>query len=812
MADINSGRSKKRLVLLDAHAIIHRAYHALPEFASSKGEPTGALYGLITMLIKIVNDLKPDWVIAAYDLPKPTHRHEVYKEYKQGRAKTDDALVSQLIKSRDLLSALSIPIYDKEGFEADDILGTIVEILKDNEDVEIIIASGDMDTLQLVDGNKVKVYTLKKGLSDTIMYDEEAVIKRFGFEPKLLPDYKGLRGDPSDNIIGIKGIGEVTASSLIKEFGSIEGIYEALEKGEKPFLDAGIKERIIKLLRENKEEAEFSKILALIRRDAPIDFVLPEKRWAEEVDLKKTDQAFSEYEFRTLGARLRDSLKANGRGQEGGSQIGEIIPKEVRPAGDSAEFLESPYVLDPKVFREASIMLWILNSSITNPTIEDIKVYSRKETLGEARDYLLSELKKQGLFRVYEEIERPLIPVIEKMNGHGVVVDTEYLKKLGKEYRASLEKLEKQIWKEAGVQFNIASPKQLGEILFVKMGMKAKNQKKTAGGALSTKESELAKLADENPIIGKILEYRELAKLLGTYIDNVIPMVGLDGKLRANFLSAGTTTGRMSSENPNLQNIPHHSDLGIRIRNAFVAEEKSKLVAFDYSQMELRIAAFLANDEELIKIFKEGKDVHSGVAAAVFNVPPEKVDKEMRRRAKVINFGVMYGMGVSALQKNLSSTREEAKIFYDSYFKTFAGLAKYLDEIKKETARKGYTETVFGRRRYFEGINSKLPFIKAAAERMAINAPIQGTEADIIKIAMVRVDEWIGKNDLSDKVYLELQVHDELVYEIKSEMVDKVVPEIKEIMENVLPLSETRGVPIKTDVSVGKNWGEMEKM
>ncbi len=806
---MKSDKGKKRLVLLDTHAIIHRAYHALPDFVSSKGEPTGALYGLTTMLLKIINDLKPEWVVAAYDLPKPTHRHEVYKEYKAGRAKADEELVAQLKRSRDLLSALSIPIYDREGFEADDILGTIVEMVKGRVDIDVVIASGDMDTLQLVDGKKVQVYTLKKGISDTIIYDEDGVLKRFGFPPELLPDYKGLRGDPSDNIIGIKGIGEVTASVLIQKFGTIENLYKTLEKSEKPLLEAGIKERVVKLLKDNKEEAEFSKILASIRRDAPIDFKIPEKSWAETVDLKETDKIFSDFDFRTMGQRLRQALKQTHNPQP--TTDNQKKQKEEKPSLNFAEQNS-----DGENISEEALMLWLLNSSITNPTWEDISSYTRKDTTAEAEKYLESEIKKQGLEKVYEEIEKPLIPVIERMNAKGVAIDTKYLGGLGKEYRISLKNLEEKIWEMADEKFNVASPKQLGQILFVKLGLKAKNQKKTGGGALSTKESELAKLADSHPIIQPILQYRELAKLLGTYIDNVIPMVGADGRLHAKFLSAGTTTGRMASESPNLQNIPNHSELGLRIRNAFVAEKGNVLVSFDYSQIEIRIAAFLADDKELIRIFKEGEDVHTAVAAKVFGVPIDKVDKEMRRRAKVINFGVMYGMGVNALQKTLGTSagqvsRVEAQKFYDGYFKNFSGLAEYLDNVKKETAKRGYTETVFGRRRYFEGINSRLPFIRAAAERMAINAPIQGTEADIIKLAMVKADEWLVKQKLDNKTFLVLQVHDELVYEMEKGIVEKVAPEIKKIMESSVDLKTTKSVPIVVDVSVGENWGSMVK-
>lgn len=829
-AETKNGKNKQRLVLLDAHAIIHRAYHALPDFASSKGEPTGALYGLTAMILKIVKELKPDWIIAAYDLPKPTHRHEVYKEYKAGRAKADEELVAQLKRSRDLLSVLSIPIYDKEGFEADDILGTIVEIVERKTwnverekkngtgEIDIVIASGDMDTLQLVDDKKVQVYTLKKGIQDTILYDEDAVIKRFGFPPKLLPDYKGLRGDPSDNIIGIKGIGEITASLLIQKFGTIENLYKVLEKGDEELLEAGVKERIIKLLRDNKEEAEFSKILASIRRDAPIDFVLPEKSWAETVDIKNAEKFFADLEFRTMGQRLEQALK------DIKYKILDIKEKNREEQNSQLPISNIEYPISHNIqspisnIQYLSIMLWILNSSITNPTWDDIRAYTKKETPEEAEKYLSGELKKQGLDKVYEQIEKPLIPIVEKMNEKGVAVDAKYLETLGKEYRISLKNLEEKIWEMADEKFNIASPKQLGEILFVKLGLKAKNQKKTGTGALSTRESELQKLAGSHPIIPPILEHRELAKLLGTYIDNVIPLVGSDGRLRAKFLSAGTTTGRMASESPNLQNIPNRSDLGLRIRNAFRAEKGNVLVSFDYSQIELRIAAFLSDDKEMIRIFKEGKDVHTAVAAKVFDLPIEKIDKEMRRRAKVINFGVMYGMGVNALQKTLSVpgeapvSRADAQKFYDDYFKTFSGLAEYLARVKAETARRGYTETVFGRRRYFEGINSRLPFIRAAAERMAINAPIQGTEADIIKLAMIEADKWLCDNKFDDKAFLVLQVHDELVYEMEKSLVEKVSPEIKKIMENQADSKTTKGVPIVVDISVGENWGQMKKM
>ncbi|OHA38339.1 MAG: hypothetical protein A3I97_02370 [Candidatus Taylorbacteria bacterium RIFCSPLOWO2_02_FULL_44_35] len=446
------------------------------------------------------------------------------------------------------------------------------------------------------------------------------------------------------------------------------------------------------------------------------------------------------------------------------------------------------------------------------PQTEEILEFTKTKKADEARQILFEELKKKNLLKIFEEIEKPLLPVVKEMNERGVLLDKNIFKKLSEKYRARLAELEKQIWKLAGVNFNVSSPKQLGEVLFVKLGLKAKNQKKTAKtGMLSTKESELEKLREVHQIIPLILEHRELAKLLGTYIVPLPALVDKTGRLHTTFIQAGTTTGRMASREPNLQNIPNKTDVGREIREGFVATPGFELVSFDYSQIELRIAAFLSGDKKLIEIFKAGADVHAAVASRVFNVPLDEVSKEMRRRAKVINFGVMYGMGVNALRQQLGTDRKEAQKFYENYFQTFVGLAKYLDETRAAAARRGFTETYFGRRRYFEGFKSPLPFIRAAAERMAINAPIQGTEADVIKIAMAQVAEFLRKEKLLEKVFLLLQVHDELVYETAENLVSAVAPKIKEIMENVLPLSETKEVPIVADVSVGDNWGMMKK-
>lgn len=783
--------ARKRLVLLDVHAILHRAYHALPDFSSAKGEPTGGLYGLSSMLIRIVGDLKPDYLAACYDLPGPTYRHEAYDGYKAQRKKTDDALVAQINRSRDIFTAFNIPIYEMPGFEADDLLGTISERMKD-EDVEVIVASGDMDTLQLAQNDRVKIYTLKKGINDTILYDENAVRERFGFAPESLPDYKGLRGDPSDNIVGIRGIGEKTGSALIQVFGTIENLYKALKRNDPKLKELKLTPRIIDILKAGEEEALFSKMLATIHRDAPIEFSLPEKPWAEGVDMGKIETLFAELEFRTLLVRAKAAVK------------GESVAAAPRQAmlGESISSVPEGEV------REAGVMLSLLDSSLPEPTLAEILQHTRTNSFPEAREALLAELKKKDLLKVFEEIEQPLLPVIVGMEERGVAVDANYLKKLSIEYHKELDRLEKEVTALAGESFNLNSPAQLSRILFDKLGLSIKNHKKTEGGAKSTRESELEKLREVHPIVGKLLSYRELQKLLSTYIDTIPSLVAKDGRLHAHFLPIGAATGRMSSQGPNLQNIPIKTELGRRIRNAFIAEKGYSLVSFDYSQIELRVAAFLSKDEKLLQIFRDNRDIHTEVAAEVFKVSREKVDKEMRRKAKVINFGILYGMGVNALRQNLGGTAEEARIFYKEYFDTFTGIADYLEHVKAAAARKGYTETYFGRKRYFEGLSSKIPYIKAAAERMAINAPIQGTQADIIKIAMARIDKLI-KEKYAGKAHLLLQVHDELLYEIKEGSADKLIPAIKKIMEEVLPPKEIGGITLVANAEEGKNWGEL---
>jgi len=791
----NTSSKNKTLVLLDAHAILHRAYHALPDFSSPSGEPTGALYGVVAMLLKIIEELKPDYITACFDLPEPTYRHDAFEGYKAKREKTEDSLVTQINRSRDIFEAFGIRIYEHPGFEADDMLGTIALQTKKIKDLDVIIASGDMDTLQLAEKMRVKVYTLRKGIKDTIMYDAKAVLDRFGFKPLLIPDYKGLRGDPSDNIPGIVGIGEKTATELITTFGSIEDIYKKLKKSEKPFLDAGIKPRIIELLINGEEEAEFSKMLATIRLDAPITFELPERTWRDKLDVEKVLVLFSELGFRTLGVRVKQLF-----GGEGG------VP----------EMTDSGEKVNERELKETAIALWLLESDTANPTLDDILNYARSSgkepTFDLARKKIFEDLKKQKLAHIYEKIELPLISILEEMRDTGITLDVAHLKQLSTKMHTELSGIETKIYQLTGTEFNINSPKQLGDILYDTLGLKQKNQKRTATGQRSTKESELEKLRDEHEIIPLILRYRELQKLLSTYIDNLPEMVGKDGRLHPTFLQAGAVTGRMATTNPSIQNIPVRTDEGRAIRGAFVAGEGYTLVAIDYSQIELRIAAFLSGDAKLIDIFKRGEDVHRGVALRVFSVNADEVTDEMRRRAKVINFGILYGMGVNALKQNLGegTSRQEAQEFLNAYFNTFTRLAEYLEETKAFAREHGYTETLFGRRRHFPGIASNAQFIRAQQERMAINAPVQGTSADITRLAMVAIAAFLKKEKLGKDVRMLLQVHDELVFEIKNERVKEMTPKLVELMEGVVPEEKTHGVPIKAEAKVGKNWEEMK--
>ena len=840
-------KESKKIVLLDAHAIIHRAYHGMPDFASSSGEPTGALYGICTMLFRIIESFRPYQIIACYDLPGGTFRHEAYADYKGTRSDIEDNLKTQLNTSREIFEAFHIPILDAPGFEADDVLGTLVKQITENHpgEYQVIICSGDMDTMQLISGDDVIVFTLKKGLNDVVTYNEQAVIDRYNFSPRQIPDYKGLRGDTSDNIPGVPGIGEKIATDLIVNFKTLENMYQVLdtEGGEQQFLDAGIKPRIINLLREHREGAEFSKILATIRGDAPVMFDPHGEHFGDRADRGKIIEMFKKFEFKTLSNRL-DSILGGGESNPHPSSQGEftlstIVEREITP---------EQQIIEDKLLFECGIMVWILDSNMTNPDRESIENYTGIHgDITKTHAYLTNELHAMGVMDIYEHIEQPLTAVIVKMQNHGVKLDKQFLSELSVSFHNQLKKLETEIYKMTGNEFNINSPKQLGEVLFEKMkiqdithrtypdvdinftrqreglaGAPAENSishqdiklskirlKKTKSGTYSTAEAELEKFRDHSPVIGKLLQYRELQKLVSTYIDTLPTYCDEQTRIHARFIQNGAATGRFASADPNLQNIPQRSSDGTEIRRAFIAEQGKKLLVVDYSQIELRIAAMLSGDEGLKQIFREGTDIHTGVAAKMFHVPEGEVTQAMRRDAKVINFGILYGMGITALQQNLGSTRAEAQAHHDAYFREFPKLRQYMDESVLQAKKLGYSQTMFGRRRYFPGLASHLPFIRAAAERAAINAPIQGTQADVIKLAMIHIDRRLSLENIEQYAHMIMQIHDELVFEIDPQYTDQVTEIIRDEMVHVFSRSFKHiitDVPLNISVGMGDDW------
>lgn len=731
---------QKRLVIIDSNSLIHRAYHALPPLKTRKGEVVNAVYGFCLIFLKALRELKPDFVAATFDLPGPTFRHKEFKEYKAKRARAPQELYQQFSKVKEVLGAFEVPVFEKQGFEADDLIGTIATVAPQKQifpKLEIIILSGDLDTLQLIN-SQTKVYTMKKGIKDTVLYDVEKVKERYqGISASQLSDLKGLKGDPSDNIPGVTGIGEKTAIQLIKEFGTLENLYQELE--EETEKAKQIKENIRKKLKEYKEQAFISKALVQIRCDVPIDFKLKDCQFGKYRP-EKVAELFKNFEFYTLLNRLPSFSTEAPLGQK------TLIEEE-----NEEEKIE-------KLYRE--------------------KVFSKK---------------------IYQ-MEKTLVPVVKKMMEYGIKIDRETLKELSKNLEFRIKNLEKEIYQLAGRQFNVNSPKMLSEVLFEKLKISNRNLKKTPGGVISTASQELEKLKDAHPVINLILTYRKLFKLKSGFVEPLPKMAEpKDGRIHPRFHQIGTVTGRMSCSDPNLQNIPIKGEIGKGIRKCFVPEKDFKFVSADYSQMELRIAASVADDKEMREIFQKGEDIHQLTAGQIYQVPQEKVTGKMREFAKTLNFGILYGMGVRGFAQRTGMSQDRAKEFIDQYFKKFQGIEKYVKESLQKARKLGYVQTIFGRKRFLSEINSIDHRLRAQAERIAINMPIQGTSADIVKMAMVKIAE---QGILNDDCRMILQIHDELLFEIKESKIKEVVPQIKKIMENIVKLK----VPLKVDIKVGENW------
>lgn len=885
-------KAQKRLIIVDGNAIIHRAYHAIPPLTTKEGLMVNAVYGFASMLLKVLADFKPEYVAVTFDMAGGTFRDALFTEYKAKRVKADQSLYDQIPLIHDLVTAFGIKIFEKTGFEADDVIGTIVTQVKADPDLETIIVSGDMDLLQLVEAN-VKMCSFKKGLSDFALMGEAEVYDKYGFTPKQVVDYKALRGDTSDNIPGVPGIGEKTATLLIQEYGSLEGIYKKIKAGE-----VVISPNVTKKLEAGEDSGKMSYEVATIHCAVPeLDFSLA------EVAVKPIDKAvvlplLQKFEFVSLVRRLggeveKSSPKAvkpqtkwdiqtvvSGESaalvqaitRSGFVFIREVVVGETVPGGEFLGFLvwqDKPVFVEwsklsqedaklwQKVFANPEIelrghdlkqlikgLLWlgvpvqnrlmdtmiasyVLNSStrahdLTSIALrelgEEAPVVVQETLFGpdlsdrayglsvvqRTYDFYAAALAKAEDKDLFSSLEMKLIPVLARMELHGVLVDSEYLKDLAAVAADLVKTLTKKIWDLAGEEFNIASSVQLRDILYEKLDLKIPGIKKGKTG-YSTAAAELEKMRGSHPIIELIEDYRELTKLQNTYLDVLPTLINKKtGRLHTSFNQAVAATGRLSGSDPNLQNIPIRTEFGKKIREAFVAPKQKTLIVADYSQFELRIVASMAKDEQLINIFKRGDDVHKATAAVINGIPLAEVTPELRRAAKEINFGVLYGMGVYGLAARTGISQAEAKDFIEKYFTQFSGVKKYVDSTLEFAKENGYVETLFGRRRYIPEIQSTNYQVRSSGERMAVNMPVQGTQADLIKLAMIHLDEFFLKQYPTESVKMLLQVHDELVFEVDTNLVDELVPEIRRLMTSVAELQ----VPIEVNVGTGQNWGE----
>ena len=752
-------QKNKILVVIDGHALLHRAYHALPPLTTSQGVLINAAYGFFSVFLRMLVEIKPTHIVCCFDLAGPTFRHEKYKKYKAHRVKAPEELYQQLEIIKEVLSVFRVPIFTQQGFEADDLIGTIVAKLKNKPEVKIMIATGDLDTLQLVN-DQVSIYTLGKGVNQSVIYTPLEVRKRFDLEPEQMIDFKALKGDPSDNIPGVSGIGEKTAISLLKEFNTLLGLYDKLESGETGSLKSGVIEKLLK----NRDQAFFSRELTMINQRVPMKFSFKNAQLAG-YDLEEVKAIFKKYEFFSLIKRLPQPVSTD-------------ITRSLRhrySSGRHAVGLANAWPLDDAGSGDDN----------TQKTLDQIEALCQQNILSPK----------------IAQTEKALVPVISQMTNWGIKLDVDYLSQLSSELNSVLVKISDQIFKLIGHKFNLNSSQQLSEVLFSILGISSKGIRKTPGGAISTSASELFKLRDQHPAISFLEQYRELIKLKSTYVDALPHLVNLKtGRLHAHFNQLGTATGRMSCENPNLQNIPIRTKWGQAVRRAFVAEKGFKLLSADYSQIELRVAAILSKDQKMTAAFQQNLDIHKATAANIFNVNLESVSNSQRQIAKRLNFGILYGMGKRAFAASAGVSLNEADQFIKEYFNDFQGVARYLEGTKDFVARHGYVQTFFGRRRPLPQIHSSVPFLQKSAERMAINMPIQGTAADLIKMAMVNLVAHIN-NDCR----LVCQIHDELLFEIKSDIIAEQGLVIGRVLESVYDFP----IQLKIDLKQGVNWVDM---
>ncbi len=893
---------KPLLLLFDGNALVHRAFHALPPLTQPKtGELVNAVYGFASTLLKVFADFKPTHWAVAFDRPTPTFRHEMFEEYKAQRPAMPEELKGQVKKVHQLVAAFHIPVFEIDGFEADDVLGTLSK-QADEQGIETIIVTGDNDMLQAV-LPRVKALAPRRTFIDTILYDEEAVEQKYGIKPEQLPDFKALVGDVSDNIPGVPGVGEKTATKLLQQYGSLQGIYDHIED-----ITPG---KLQDMLREYRAQAFQSKELSTIVKDVPIKLDLKNCQ-VSNYDRNEVARLFQELEFIKLLPRL-PQIQAEGSqlsalkshivntetaleqfmgelekapdvtievettdekammadlvgiaispargeafyiplGHQGLNQPPQLpltkVTTRLKPilenasvgkvAYDGKHVMEvladcgvkvknlnfdpmlAAYLLGEKSLGLKALAFNKLGTEIVTPAEltgtgkkrSSLSLLDAKRVADHAcvsvnvlwslRENLETELRNQGLWQLFTEVEMALVPVLVDMEENGILLDTNLLREMSLELGQQLQRLKKEIYGSVGHQFNINSPQQLGRVLFEELKLPQSRKTKTG---YSTEASVMEALRGVHPIIEFILEYRQLSKLKSTYVDALPALINRKtGRVHTNFNQTGTATGRLSSSDPNLQNIPIRTELGNKIRKAIIAPPGAYLLSADYSQIDLRVLAHLSQDPGLIDAFVQDEDIHATTASKLFGIPADEVTSEMRRNAKTVNFGVVYGMSDYGLEQATSLSREEAAQFIALYFEKYPKVREYLEATKERARKLGYVQTLLGRRRFLPEINSANRMVREAAERMAINAPVQGSSADIIKIAMINLHREMERRNLRSKMLL--QIHDELLFEVTEDE----VKEMKSLVSELMPHAVELRVPVKIDIKLGKNWAEM---
>lgn len=875
IAPCKKGFIMKKLLILDSNSILNRAFYGVRYLSAKDGTPTNAIYGFLNILLKLINEQQPDYICAAFDVKAPTFRHKQYEGYKAQRKPMPEGLAAQMPLAKDVLRAMNITILEKEGYEADDIIGTVARLC-DEQGISCFIATGDKDDLQLAsDKTRVILTVTKSGVNETTIYDDKAVKERYHVTPTEFIDIKALMGDPSDNIPGVKGIGEKTAMSLIEKHHSIEYIYDHID-------EIGLKGAMLQKLKDGREMAFMSKELATIDTHAPIEFdaddctfngfsdnnglyeilsrlelnsIIKKLSLTGEGGSREAVDIFKDFSYELNPASLLslgegrvslildfdgDALSSAAAGmgnraavftenaeeaakellENNNSQVVLFDAKEAMvKLGGRVEFKNmaddaaiAAYLVDParNEYTIEKLAAEYFGVEIEKPEARQISLLDDDENdkseylakcavaLNALNDKIQEKIKENGQEKLYHEVELPLVTVLSHLEINGFLVDDAELRAFADILGKKIDALTNEIYLLAGEEFNINSPKQLGVILFEKLELKPVKKTKTG---YATNVDVLEKLRDKHPIINFIMEYRQLTKLKSTYCDGLSAVVNpKTHRIHSVFTQTVTVTGRLSSTEPNLQNIPTRTELGREIRKMFVAPEDYVLVDADYSQIELRVLAHMANDETMINAFKNGEDIHAVTASQVLGIPLGEVTKEQRSSAKAVNFGIVYGIGEFSLSQDLHISVKEAKAYIDGYLEKYHGVRQYMESVKKQAKKDGYVKTMMNRIRYIPELKSPNFNIRQFGERVALNTPIQGTAADIIKLAMVRVDERLIREKLKSRLIL--QVHDELIVEAHKDEVEEVKKILVEEMQGAMELK----VPLKVDVETGHSW------